>query len=134
MFHGVGTVNLVAADVSAATEWYTEILGTGPYFEADGYAEFRIGEFQQEVGLISAEHASVSPADGPAGVIVYWHVDDVADALAELTSRGALELEPVTDRGNGFATAAVVDPFGNVLGLSRNPHYQAVVASGPVTS
>jgi hypothetical protein len=31
--------------------------------------------------------------------------------------------------GEGFVTAAVVDPFGNVLGVMYNPHYLEVVES-----
>ncbi|MER7475207.1 hypothetical protein ABT351_31575, partial [Micromonospora sp. NPDC000018] len=27
------------------------------------------------------------------------------------------------DRGSGFVTATVVDPFGNLLGVMYNPHY-----------
>jgi len=30
-------------------------------------------------------------------------------------------------RGEGFVTASVVDPFGNVLGVMTNTHYQAVL-------
>jgi len=133
MLHGVGTVNLVAEDFPAAVRWYTDVLETEPYFEVEGYAELRIGEFQQELGIVAAEQAAVSPADGPAGVVIYWHVDDVRESISDLLDRGAQLLEPMTDRGNGFVTAAVVDPFGNVLGLSRNPHYVEVVAEGPST-
>lgn len=35
----------------------------------------------------------------------------------------------VQDRGEGFITATVIDPFGNVLGLMYNPHYLAVLNS-----
>lgn len=27
----------------------------------------------------------------------------------------------------GFVTAAVTDPFGNVLGIMRNPHYVEIL-------
>jgi hypothetical protein len=37
---------------------------------------------------------------------------------------------PITPRGEaGFVTAAVVDPFGNVLGIMYNPHYLEVLGS-----
>jgi hypothetical protein len=36
---------------------------------------------------------------------------------------------PVTERGVGFVTASVVDPFGNALGLMRNPHSLGVHAA-----
>jgi predicted enzyme related to lactoylglutathione lyase len=56
-------------------------------------------------------------------VVVYWHVDDVAGTLDRLLSLGAKQLEAVTERGPGFVTASVVDPFGNVLGIMYNRHY-----------
>jgi hypothetical protein len=36
------------------------------------------------------------------------------------------EYQPITQRGDGFNTASVVDPFGNVLGVLHNRHYLAV--------
>ncbi|MFD1631022.1 hypothetical protein [Pseudopedobacter beijingensis] len=37
---------------------------------------------------------------------------------------GAAMFDPITPRGDsGFVTAAVIDPFGNILGLMYNPHY-----------
>lgn len=32
MLRGVSTINLWAEDLSAATRWYTELLGVEPYF------------------------------------------------------------------------------------------------------
>ena len=40
---------------------------------------------------------------------------------------GATEYQPITPRGEGFVTAAVVDPFGNVLGVMYNPHYLEIL-------
>jgi hypothetical protein len=43
---------------------------------------------------------------------------------------GANEYQPITPRGDqGFVTAAVVDPFGNVLGIMYNPHYVETLKS-----
>ena len=41
-----------------------------------------------------------------------------------LTPQGTrLALEPVTEVGDGIRVAAVMDPFGNRLGLIQNPHF-----------
>ena len=48
--------------------------------------------------------------------------------MERLLSLGAKEYEPVTERGAGFVTASVVDPFGNMLGVMYNPHYLDVLA------
>ena len=58
---------------------------------------------------------------------VYWHVDDVAATLEKLLAMGATEYEPLTNRGVGFITASVVDPFGNILGIMYNAHYLEVL-------
>ena len=55
--------------------------------------------------------------------------DDVAATFEKLLSMGAKEYQPITPRGEGFVTAAVVDPFGNVLGIMYNPHYLEILQS-----
>jgi predicted enzyme related to lactoylglutathione lyase len=130
MLRGMATVNYWAADHAAAKQWYTDLLGIEPYFERPGYAEFRIGDYQHELGLIDSRYAPEGSATGPGGAILYWHVDDVAATLERLLSMGAREYEALTHRGEaGFVTASVVDPFGNILGVMYNPHYLAVMSS-----
>jgi predicted enzyme related to lactoylglutathione lyase len=61
--------------------------------------------------------------------VVYWHVDDVAAMLEKVKAMGAKEYEPLMNRGEGFITASVVDPFGNILGIMYNPHYLEILDS-----
>jgi hypothetical protein len=62
--------------------------------------------------------------------VLFWHVDDLEGTLATLLRMGAVEYEALTRRGEGgFATASVVDPFGNVLGIMNNPHYLEMLAA-----
>ncbi|GAA3321515.1 VOC family protein [Ectobacillus funiculus] len=104
-------------------------MGIEPYFERPGYVEFRLGDYQHELGLIDSRYASDGSATGPAGAVVYWHVDDVTATFKKLLSMGAKEYEAPTERGEGFITAAVVDPFGNILGIMYNQHYLEVLGS-----
>ena len=83
-------------------------------------------------GLIDRRYAPPDAAAGPGGAVAYWHVDDVAAALERLRSMGATDYQPLTEREAGFATAAVVDPFGNVLGLMHSPHWLAQLPSAGV--
>ena len=130
MLRGMATVNYLAADHAAAKQWYTDLLGLPPYFERPGYAEFRVGDYQHELGLIDARYAPDGHGAGPGGAVLHWHVDDVGAALERLLSMGAQEHQPVTDWGPaGFVTASVVYPFGNVLGIMYNPHYVEVLGS-----
>ena len=129
MLRGLATVSFWTANPAAAKEWYAELLGIDPYFERPGYAEFRIGDYRQELGLIDSRYAPDGSASGPAGAVVYWHVDDVTAILEKLLSMGAEEHEAPTERGGGFVSASVVDPFGNILGVMHNPHYLDVLGS-----
>ncbi|AYF76862.1 VOC family protein [Nocardia yunnanensis] len=130
MLRGMATVTYYADDLEAAKDWYSELLGVAPYFAVpDGYYEFRIGDYQAELGIINRKFAPSQP-DRPGGQIVNWHVDDVAATFDRLLALGATVYEPIIERGagTGFVTAAVVDPFGNVLGIMSNPHYLEVLA------
>jgi len=138
MLRGFTTINFYVDDVPKAVAWYTEVLGVEPYFaqpsiEDPAYVEFRVGDYQHELGLISSRYRPAGLADGrPAGAVMYWHVDDVAAAVERLTSLGATVLEPPTNRGDeGWVTATVADPFGNVVGLMHSPHYLDVLDGAP---
>ena len=130
MLRGFATISFWADDLEAAKRWYAELLGVEPYFGRPGYYEFRVGDHQDELGLIDSRYAPGGIATDPAGAVMYWHVDDVRAALERLLSMGAKEYQPYTERGTGFVTASVVDPFGNVLGIMYNPHYLEVLAGG----
>src|SRR6266508_5443678 len=90
---GLATVSFYAADLGAARDWYAELLGIEPYFERPGYFEFRIGDYEHELGVIDSRYAPAGSAPAPGGAIVYWHVDDVTAVLEKLLSIGAKEHE-----------------------------------------
>ncbi|MGX6606607.1 VOC family protein [Micromonosporaceae bacterium Da 78-11] len=128
MLRGLTTVTYFADDVPAATAWYTEVLGMQPYFArpAEGppaYVEFRLGDHQHELGILDARFAPHQRPEQPAGVVAYWAVDDVKASYQRLLDLGAASHEEPTDRGPGFTTASVTDPFGNILGVMFNQHY-----------
>ena len=134
MLRGMSTVSFFADDVLAAQAWYAELLGTEPYFArpAEGtpaYVEFRIGDYQHELGIIDSRFAPPRRPDNAAGAVLYWHVDDVQASYDRLVSMGATAYEEPVERGPGFVTASVVDPFGNILGVMYNKHYLEVLGS-----
>lgn len=123
MFRGLSTVSFYATDHDAAKRWYSELFDTEPYFDVPGYFEFRLGDHQHELGVIDAAYAPPRSSAGPGGAIVYWHVDDPAATVDRLIEMGAVEYQPLTERGQGFITASVVDPFDNIIGVMTNQHY-----------
>ena len=128
MFRGFATVSFYAADLAAAKAWYADVLGIDAYFEVPGYIEFRVGDYQHELGIIDSRYAPADSPEAPGGAIIFWHVDDLSATLESLLAKGAAEYQPITERGHGFTTASVVDPFGNVLGIMSNPHYLQMLA------
>jgi hypothetical protein len=88
-----------------------------------------------QLGVVDRRYAPDAPTAGPAGAVMYWHVDDVPATLGKLLAMGAKEHQAPVDRGAGFITASVVDPFGNILGIVYNPHYLDVLGTaGPPTT
>lgn len=134
MLRGLTTVSFFADDVTAAQRWYTELLGIEAYFvrPADGppaYVEFRIGDHQHELGIVDSRFAAHGRPGKAGGAVIYWHVDDVRASFERLVSMGATVHEKPVERGPGFVTASVVDPFGNILGVMYNQHYVEISGS-----
>jgi predicted enzyme related to lactoylglutathione lyase len=130
VLRGLATISFYAIDHEAAKKWYSELLGTEPYFNVPGYAEFRIGDYQHELGIIDSAFAPGGATKAPAGAIAYWHVDDLKATLDKLIAMGATAYQPIIDHSGGsarFVTASVVDPFGNILGIMTNAHYLEIV-------
>jgi predicted enzyme related to lactoylglutathione lyase len=125
----MATVSYWAEDWAAAKAWYSQLIGFEPYFLRDGYAEWRLGDDQAEFGLIDSRYRPAGAAAGPGGVVLYWHVDDVHGMFERLLTMGATEHERPQDRGEGFVTATVIDPFGNILGVMYNPHYVEIAGA-----
>ncbi|MFC9357576.1 VOC family protein [Rhodococcus sp. NPDC057014] len=134
MLRGLTTVSFYADDLTAAQAWYTELLGVEPYFVrsvagSPAYVEFRIGDYQHELGIIDSRFAGPDRSRDAENTMTYWHVDDLKAGVERLLSLGAtLHGKPV-EHGPGFVTASVADPFGNILGVMFNQHYLDILAS-----
>jgi len=133
---GLATTCFFADDLTVAKKWYAELLGIDAYFAFPptgnpAYIEFRIGDYEHELGFIDRKYApKAAAATGAGGAIAFWHVDDIEAVFKKLIAMGAKEYEPITKRGDiGFITASVIDPFGNVLGIMYNPHYLEILGA-----
>ncbi|MGY1708619.1 VOC family protein [Geodermatophilus sp. SYSU D00758] len=118
---GFATLIYWADDVTAAADWYTELLGTGPYFTRPGpggrtsYAKFRLAD-GAELAIADRAVAPPGTVTGTGGAVMHWRVDDLDATLARLTAMGTREYQPVTPHGP-VVTASVIDPFGNLIGV-----------------
>lgn len=116
MLLGLRTAIYASDNLERARDWYTEVLGFGPYFDEPFYVGFDVSGY--ELGL--------QPSDGkpaPSGVTVYWGVEDINAAHERLVSLGATAREDPVEVGEGIKVATVLDPFGNVFGVIENPHF-----------
>ena len=118
MFLGLRTAAYYVSDITRARDWYTSVLGFGPYFDQPFYVGFNVGGY--ELGLQPSE-AVTGKAEG---VVAYWGVDDAAAALKHLLDKGATPHEDVQDVGENIKVASVKDPFGNIFGVIENPHFK----------
>ena len=118
-FQGLRTVIYPAPDLVKAKAWYSKALGIEPYFDQPFYVGFNVGGY--ELGL--DPDASSTPG-GNGGGAAYWGVANAEAAFRELISIGAKERSAVQEVGEGIRVATVFDPFGNILGVIENPHFE----------
>jgi predicted enzyme related to lactoylglutathione lyase len=115
---GLRTVIYHVPDLARAKAWYSVAFGVLPYFDAPFYVGFNIGGF--ELGL----DPDMSGVEVGSNVEAYWGVANVEAAFQDLIHKGARQHSPVREVGGGIRVAALRDPFGNVIGLIENPHFQ----------
>ena len=120
MFQGLRTIVYHVTELGRATEWYTALLGFGPYYDTPYYVGYNVGGY--ELGLHPAETSPAAPT--PAIAVTYWGVDDIEAAHARLIKLGATARFEVTEVGEGIKLADVIDPFGNIIGIIYNPHFK----------
>ena len=121
MLQGLRTVVYHVADLTAAKSWYVKLLGFGPYFDEPFYVGFTVGGF--ELGLVPDELP-----DGVGGTHAYWGVADIAAAAARIADLGATPRGGIQDVGGGIRVAEFTDPFGNLVGVIANPHFDPAKA------
>lgn len=117
-FQALMTAIYPVPDLARARTWYTEAFGVVPYFDEPFYVGYNIAGY--ELGLIPGEGQQ---QPGNLGVVAYWGVEDIDATFARLIAAGGTSLSPVQDVGGDIRVAVVHDPFGNAIGLIRNPHF-----------
>jgi len=60
---------------------------------------------------------------GPGGSVAWWGVADIDDAFVNLKGMNAQVVEAPHEVGDGIKVGTVADPFGNIVGIIENPHF-----------
>lgn len=81
MFQCLKRIVYQVADIEKAKNWYREVLGAEPVFDAPFFVVFQIGDS----GLILVPKANPEPKSDNAPV-TYWGVDDVEKAYKSCLS------------------------------------------------
>ena len=115
---GLRTLIYKVKDLQAAKDWYTKVLGVGPYFDEPFYVGFNVGGF--ELGL----DPDLKNVDFGNNQVGYWGVDDIAKVFEKIKETGALIAVEITEVGGGIKVAELVDPSGNRFGIIENPHFK----------
>ena len=130
-FLGLRTCIYFVPDLAAATEWYAKVLGFQPYFNTPYYVGFNVGGYElglhplPAVALAEAGPASAKATAGKGETIeTYWGVDDIEAIFAHLLACGATAKAQPNNVGEDIWVASVKDPWGNVIGIIKNPHFK----------
>jgi predicted enzyme related to lactoylglutathione lyase len=116
---GLRTVMYHVGDMLAAKEWYSKVLGSVPYFDQpEYYIGFNVCGY--ELGL----HPDLPGQPKGDSAYAYWGVNDCQSTYERLLALGAKPNTEPIDVGEGIVVATVLDPWGNVFGIIRNPHFK----------
>lgn len=111
---GIGQLHVSVSDLDASRRFYRDVLGLRHLFDAPGMAFFDAGGVRLYLTRPEDERFRSRP-------VVYYRVDDVDGAYAQLVERGAPIVSPphvVHDDGTAALWMAfVADPDGNPVGL-----------------
>ncbi|MBN2413454.1 SAM-dependent methyltransferase [candidate division KSB1 bacterium] len=99
-------------DLEKAKQWYSGILKTQPVFDSPVAVIFGINDIS--LSLIPETHTLNRDNES---IAVFWEVDDIEESYQKLIAAGAAPHTEVKTVLN-IRTAKVIDPFGNVIGLS----------------
>lgn len=111
MFRKLRTVIYHVNNIQKAKEWYQKITGITPYFDESFYVGFNI--YGCELGL-DPDLRNISNGEHS---VAYWSVDNIKDALNNLTAHDVEIINTIREVGDGIFVAVVKDPFGNHIGL-----------------
>jgi methyltransferase (TIGR00027 family) len=112
MFKSLKRIAYKVDDIAKAKEWYCGILGAKPAFDSPFMIIFQVGGC-----ALSLSKGQALQAGPDERCEAFWEVDDVDDAYQRLIDAGAKPLMPAKSMLT-IRFAKVVDPFGNMLGIT----------------
>jgi methyltransferase (TIGR00027 family) len=115
MFTGLKRIVYQVTDIEKAKQWYCGILDRPPIFDTPFAAIFVVGEC-----TLSLAQCDSPLSEAQQRVDTYWEVEDIDASYQRLIEAGAKVHTPIKDVLN-IRIARVVDPFGNIVGITGVP-------------
>jgi methyltransferase (TIGR00027 family) len=112
MFTSLKRVTYQVPDIEKARRWYGELLKIEPVLDAPFIVMFVIGD----AVLTLVPNAAPLPKSDER-MVAYWGVEDVDAAYRRLLEMGATPHTTISTALD-VRLAKVVDPFGNILGIT----------------
>ncbi len=115
MFKSLKRITYHASDLAEAKKWYASALNIQPILDTPFIILFRVADC-----TLSISKAINAVRVDSEQIEVFWEVEDIDSSFQKLVSLGAKQHTPITDVLN-IRTAKVIDPFGNIIGITGSP-------------
>ena len=131
-WRGFCTLNFWADDLPGAVAWYTELLGVEAYFRQSGpdgrlaYAEFRVGDYQAELGIIDRAYSPPGARPSP----VARSCTGTSTTSRELL-RGCCQWGPPSTADHAVGMAALSPPRSSTRTANAGGHAQPALPRSP---
>jgi uncharacterized glyoxalase superfamily protein PhnB len=112
VFQALRMVSYRVSNLETAKQWYRALLEREPTIDTPIVVTFAVGD---SVLMLSPFGDADKPEDSS---VVYWHVADIEGAYRRLLEAGATARSQVVLLMANTKVAKVIDPFGNVLGIT----------------
>ena len=115
MLKSLKRITYFVDDIEKAKQWYNTVLDNSPIFDSPFAVIYNIGNCS--LSLAKAMNLLTEPNER---MDVYWEVDDIDAAFEKFTKEGAQVKTPIKQVLN-IRIAQLIDPFGNIIGLTGEP-------------
>jgi predicted enzyme related to lactoylglutathione lyase len=108
--------NVPARDTGSLLQFYATLLG----IDADAFVHNKhspIDQYETPISASGIDLLITQRNENREVTTTYWAVSSIKEAIQELTERGGEVVSGPTKMPDGGATAALLDPEGNYVGL-----------------
>ncbi|MDY6934796.1 MAG: SAM-dependent methyltransferase [Spirochaetota bacterium] len=132
MFKNLHSLVYTVDEIQKARDWYARVLDKEPISETPFSLIFEIGGINLYLNLRRKDINGTN-----TNFIGYWSVDDIESVYQKLIEFGAIKHTDISENYEEnyiIRTAAVYDPFGNIIGIYEQKGAKGVEEKPSVTA